>query len=154
MVFLSLSIPRYAFPLVWIGFFLVLDPINQRQGFPSIAAQLRQGRWDTVLVLFAAGLICGWFWEMWNVLSMPKWIYDVPFVGRPKLFEMPILGYGGYLPFALEVFAVWSLLQGVLGLRDDGWLRFTQPFVQLSEKTSEAALYPACAAGTAMERTG
>ena len=57
---------------------------------------MREGRWDTVLVLFAAGLICGWFWELWNVFSMPKWIYQVPFVGWLKLFEMPILGYGGY----------------------------------------------------------
>jgi hypothetical protein len=65
---------------------------------------------------------------MWNVHSMPKWVYDVPFVGNPKLFEMPILGYGGYLPFALEVFAAWSLVNGLLRLGDGGWLRFTRPF--------------------------
>ena len=155
MVLLSLSFPRYAFALVWIGFFLLLDPINALLGNPSIAAQLRQGRWDTVLVLFAAGLICGWFWEMWNVLSMPKWVYDVPFVGRPKLFEMPILGYGGYLPFALEVFAAWSLLQGLLRIPDVGWLRFTQPFAPLSRSTPDAvSRRPDRAAGAAMERAG
>jgi hypothetical protein len=125
---LSLAFPRFLFPFVWIGLFLALDPLNARLGNPSMTGQVRVGRWDTVLVLFAAGLVCGFFWEMWNVHSMPKWVYDVPFVGNPKLFEMPILGYGGYLPFALEVFAAWSLVNGLLRLGDGGWLRFTRPF--------------------------
>jgi hypothetical protein len=132
MFLLSLTFPRYAFPLVWIGLFLLLDPINTLLGHPSIIVQVRHGRWDTVLVLFAAGLICGWFWELWNVFSMPKWVYDVPFVGRPKLFEMPLLGYGGYLPFALEVFAAWSLLQGLVLGHDVRWLRFTEPADRLA----------------------
>jgi hypothetical protein len=127
MFLLSLAFPRYLFPLVWIGLFLALDPINALWGRPSIAAQIREGRWDTVLVLCAAGLICGGFWELWNVYSMPKWVYDVPFVGNPKLFEMPLLGYGGYLAFALEVFAVWSLLQAIVLGHKDGWVRFTSP---------------------------
>ncbi|MGH2614305.1 MAG: hypothetical protein ACRDJC_03620 [Thermomicrobiales bacterium] len=128
MFLLSLAYPRYLFSLVWIGLFLAIDPINALLGNPSIAAQVRDGRWDTALVLFATGLLCGWFWEMWNVFSMPKWVYDVPFVGRPKLFEMPVLGYGGYVPFALEVFAVWSLLFGSLLGHHRGWIRFTQPY--------------------------
>jgi hypothetical protein len=40
---------------------------------------------------------------------------------------MPILGYGGYLPFALEVFAAWSLLSGVAPGHDRDWVRFTRP---------------------------
>jgi hypothetical protein len=122
---LSLTFPRYLFSLVWIGLFLMLDPINALLGNPSIAAQVREGRWDSVLVLFAAGLICGWFWEMWNFLSMPKWVYHVPYVGWLKLFEMPILGYGGYLPFALEVFAAWSLLSGATLGHGRHWVRIT-----------------------------
>ena len=128
MFLLSLTFPRYLFPFVWIGLFLLFDPINALLGNPSIAAQVREGRWDSVLILFAAGLICGWFWEMWNVLSMPKWVYHVPFVGWLKVFEMPILGYGGYLPFALEVFAAWSLLSGATIGHDREWLRFTWPY--------------------------
>ena len=130
---LSLVFSRYLFPFVWIGLFLALDPLNALLGHPSLTAQVREGRWDTVLVLFAAGLTCGWFWEMWNVNSMPKWVYDVPFAGSPKLFEMPILGYGGYLPFALEVFAAWSLLHGTLLGRDHGWVRFMRPYERTAE---------------------
>jgi hypothetical protein len=43
---------------------------------------------------------------MWNYWSLPQWYYTVPHVGFGKVFAMPILGYGGYLPFALEIFAV------------------------------------------------
>jgi hypothetical protein len=49
-----------------------------------------------------AALICGFFWEMWNYGSMARWIYNVPYVNRFHLFEMPVLGYAGYLPFGVE----------------------------------------------------
>ena len=121
----SLLWPRFAFPLVWIGLVLLVDPINRLLGWRSLAGEVAGGRWDTVLVLWAAGLVCGFFWEFWNVLAMPKWVYQVPFVGEPKLFEMPSLGYGGYLPFALEVFAAYNLLHGLVFRRRDSYLTFT-----------------------------
>jgi hypothetical protein len=71
---------------------------------------------------------------MWNVFSMPKWVYDVPFVDWLKLFEMPFLGYGGYLPFALEVFAAWSLLSGATLGHDRDWVRFTRPYEGAAER--------------------
>lgn len=120
----SLAFPDILFPFVWIGLFLLLDVINALTGGRSITEQVAQRRWDTVLVLFAAGLTCGFFWEMWNFWSMPKWVYDVPLVSEPKLFEMPILGYGGYLPFALEVYAAYHLLHTLLFRRPDTYLRF------------------------------
>ncbi|MBA2595021.1 MAG: hypothetical protein H0V00_00155 [Chloroflexia bacterium] len=143
MFALSLALPRVLFPLVWIGLFLALDPINALLGNPSIAVQVRTGRWDTVLVLFAAGLTCGLFWEFWSVLSMPKWVYTVPFAAEPHLFEMPILGYGGYLPFALEVFAAWAFLQVFDPGRNANWLRFTQPYQDLTREESVPAIHPA-----------
>ena len=33
---------------------------------------------------------------------------------------MPVLGYGGYLPFALELFALYHLFAGILG-HGAGW---------------------------------
>ena len=123
----SLVFPDVAFPLVWIGVFLLLDAVNALTGGKSIAAQVAAGRWDTVLVLFAAGLTCGFFWEMWNFWSLPKWIYDVPYVSGPKLFEMPLPGYGGYLPFALEIYAFYQFLNTLLFRRRDDWLHFEEP---------------------------
>jgi hypothetical protein len=79
-----------------------------------------------VLILFLAGITCGVFWEMWNFYSMPKWIYEVPYVDFLKLFEMPILGYGGYFSFALEIYAFYQLLHTILFRRRDDYLRFDE----------------------------
>ena len=123
----SLVFPDVAFPLVWIGLFLLVDAVNALTGSQSIAAQVARGRWDTVLVLFAAGITCGFFWEMWNYWSMPKWVYDIPYASRPLVFEMPLLGYGGYFPFALEVYAFYHLLHGLVYRRPDDCLHFDEP---------------------------
>jgi hypothetical protein len=124
MFSLSLAFPRYFFPLVWLGVFFTLDPINALAGQPSIAKQVAQNRWNTVIILFASGLTCGFFWEMWNFWSMPKWIYDITYADRYTLFEMPILGYGGYLPFALEVYAIYHFLRLIIRKREREFLRF------------------------------
>ncbi len=126
MVVLALVFPGQAFPLVWIGLFVFLDPINRLTGGRSLAAQAAARRWDTVLVLFAAGITCGFFWEMWNSRSMPMWVYRVPYADGPKLFEMPWLGYGGYLPFALETYASYHLLHTLLFRAPDAYLRFDE----------------------------
>ena len=56
----------------------------------------------TLLRLSMAALICGFFWELWNWHSLAKWIYHVPFVQTLHVFEMPLPGYFGYLPFGWE----------------------------------------------------
>ncbi len=104
---LSLLFPRQCFPFLWLSLLLILDPINDHFGEPSVIGLLRGRAYARVGRLMAAGLICGFFWEMWNFWSLPKWYYTVPYVGFAKLFEMPALGYGGYLPFALEIFVVY-----------------------------------------------
>ena len=67
------------------------------------------------IILFAplvGALICGFFWEMWNYFSLARWTYTIPFVQRFHLFEMPILGYGGYLPFGLACLLAGRLVIG------------------------------------------
>lgn len=122
----SLIFPGVAFPLVWVGIFLLLDPINVLIGGKSLLSQVAEGRWDTILVLFAAAITCGFFWEMWNFWSLPKWVYHVPYVGHPKIFEMPVLGFGGYFPFALEIFAFYNLVHTLVFRRRDTYLRLDE----------------------------
>ncbi len=137
MFILSLTVPRYAFALVWLGMFFFLDPLNALFGGKSLAEETSRRRWDTVLILFAAGLTCGFFWEMWNIRSLPKWIYTVPLFERPKLFEMPWLGYGGYLPFALEVYAAYHLLHGLLFRQRDRYLRFDAAAIDTPDRPGD-----------------
>ena len=74
---------------------------------------MRDGRWRRIVLLALAALICGFFWEMWNYWSATKWAYAVPFVERFKIFEMPVLGFAGYLPFGLECAVVADAVPGV-----------------------------------------
>jgi hypothetical protein len=107
---LTMLWPHYFFPGVWLCLFFLVDPVNALLGRRSLLADAIAGRWRLVFVLALAGLTCGFFWEMWNVFSMPKWTYSVPLVPQQRLFEMPLLGYSGYIPFAFECFAVYTLL--------------------------------------------
>jgi len=102
--------PRLCFPFAWTSLVLLLEPLARRLGRRSLLDDLARGDWRPWVSLWIAGLTCGFFWEMWNALSWPKWIYHIPGVGFGKVFEMPILGYLGYLPFSLELFLVAQLM--------------------------------------------
>ncbi len=99
--------PKLFFPLVWVSFYFLLDPVNYLHKQPSIIKHLKDRKLKVPLSLMLAGLIAGFFWEFWNYWAIIKWYYNVPFVGFFKIFEMPILGYLGYLPFALELYAMY-----------------------------------------------
>lgn len=114
MLALMLIWPEYGFPLCWISVLFIIDPLVGLLGGRSLADEVRNGDWSVVINLAIAGLICGFFWEFWNSQAMPKWTYTVPHVGFLKVFEMPLLGYGGYIPFALELFAIYNLARRLL----------------------------------------
>lgn len=121
MLVAVIALPRYCFPLVWACLFFVFDSLNGMMGAPSLLGFLERGNWRPVIALALGALTCGFFWEMWNFYSLPKWIYTIPFVDVLHVFEMPLPGYLGYLPFGLEVFALYVLLMEVLGLKRTGF---------------------------------
>jgi hypothetical protein len=98
--------PYLAAP-VFLGFAFLLDPLNARAGAESILGDSRRGRYDRLINLLAAGLICGFLWEAWNYRAGAKWLYTVPILPEVRIFEMPILGYGGFPAFAVECFTMY-----------------------------------------------
>jgi len=110
MLALALAWPRLFYPFVWTSLVLILEPLNCWLGRRHFLQDLQHGDWRPVLSLSLGALICGFFWEMWNYYSYPKWIYHTPGAQFLHLFEMPLLGYGGYIPFALELCALKNLL--------------------------------------------
>jgi hypothetical protein len=134
LVFLGLMLwqPDRFFPLVWLSLIFLLEPVNIWLGNRSLTHWTAQGDWRPVVSLFLGALACGFFWEMWNYYSHPKWIYSTPGVDFLKVFEMPLLGYGGYLPFALELFALYHLVTGLLGDRLSSYLRL-EPSPELAQ---------------------
>jgi hypothetical protein len=95
---------------VFLGFVLFLDPLNARAGRESI---LGDGNSRRLVNLLVAGFICGGLWEFWNYWSGAKWIYNVPIFSDVKIFEMPVLGFAGFPPFAVECFVMYVWVRGV-----------------------------------------
>ena len=102
--------PNMLFPLLWVAPLLILLSLQALLREPHIFSGLREGNWSEVMAAALAAIVCGLFWETWNFYSLAKWKYAVPYVQRFPVFEMPLLGYAGYLPFGLECAVVGSLL--------------------------------------------
>lgn len=102
-------------PLVWIGFVLLLEPLNYRRGRPSWLGALAAGDASLLVALLGAGAVCGVLWEFWNYWALTRWTYTVPYLGQVRIFEMPVLGYLGFPPFALECYAMYHWVRGALG---------------------------------------
>ena len=103
--------PDYLFALLWISPLLIVLAVQVLSGEPLFLEQLSQGDWRPVISAALAALLCGFFWEMWNYLSLARWEYSVPFVHRFQIFEMPFLGYAGYLPFGIECLTIMELIK-------------------------------------------
>jgi len=101
-------------PVVWLSFILFLDPLNYVRGQPSIINDLARGDWRRLWALLASGLVCGVLWEFWNYWAIAKWTYTVPFFGHVKIFEMPVLGFLGFPPFAVECWVMYIFLRSLL----------------------------------------
>ncbi len=110
MLALMLLWPKYFYPFVWVSVAFILEPANRLLGRPHLLQWLEHGDWRPVISLSLGALICGFFWEMWNEWSWPQWIYHTPGANFLHVFKMPLPGYGGYVPFALELFALKNLL--------------------------------------------
>jgi len=105
--------PDFLFPLLWISPLLIIVSLQTLMGEPHVFSDLVKGNWRLVISAALAALFCGWFWEMWNYFSLAKWEYSVSFVHRFQIFEMPVLGYAGYLPFGLECVVIGNFLEGL-----------------------------------------
>jgi hypothetical protein len=108
-------------PLVWLGLALFFDPLNALRGWPSATADIFRGRYLRPAALSLAGVACGALWEFWNYWAVSRWTYTVPYqLFGWKVFEMPVLGYLGYPPFAVECWAMYVFLRSLLGPRPVG----------------------------------
>jgi hypothetical protein len=112
-VFLSaapLVWPRYFFATVWLGPIFLLDPLLEKVQVRSLSLSISSGNRRRLWSLLLGGLACGLMWEFWNFWAPSKWIYTVPYFSRWKVFEMPLLGFIGFPPFALECWIMYHLL--------------------------------------------
>lgn len=109
MLIIPIAFPsRYLAAPVWLGFIFLLDPINYFFGTKSLFRDLEKGKLNILFSLLLSGLTCGLLWEFWNFWAHTKWIYSVPILGNIKIFEMPVIGYLGFIPFAVECYVMYN----------------------------------------------
>ncbi len=110
--FLIGKLPEVFFPLLWGGPVLTWICLNTLLSTPLDMGGVSRGNWRWALTWAFAGLACGFCWELWNFYSLAKWTYQIPWFETLYIFEMPLAGYTGYLPFGLEcglvIMAVWG----------------------------------------------
>ena len=109
--------PDCAYPLLWISPLMVFVLVQILLKEPCILDRLKGGSWGLVFRYEIAALCCGLCWETWNYYSMAKWVYAVPWVHRWQIWEMPLIGFAGYLPFGVECAAVTFWLYDAFGLK-------------------------------------
>ena len=113
-ILLAISWPSLFFPLVWLCFIFLLEPLNYWLRNETFLADLERKNWTRIWSWILAGLVAGFFWELWNSFAGSHWEYSLPYLNFWRVFHMPVFGYTGFMPFALEIFAFYQLL---------GWLR-------------------------------
>lgn len=110
LLVLSVLFPNLFFPLVWLGFIFLLEPLNYRLKIDSLLADAERQHGNRIISWLLAGFAAGVLWESLNYWAGSHWEYTIPYLNFCKIFQMPVFGYGGFLPFALEIFAMYSLL--------------------------------------------
>ena len=113
---LPIPIARYTFGFVWVGFILLLEPLNLQLGVESPLGEWARGDPRPALRLLAAGMIAGFLWEFWNFWAAAGWRYAIPWPldFGVYYFRMPVLGLLGFPPFAWECWAMFQLLKRAL----------------------------------------
>lgn len=111
--------PEALYAMLWLAPLLVLAGLQQLLLGETLLAPLARGDWRPLLQPALAGLLCGLLWELWNSGSFARWHYSIPYVQRFHVFEMPLLGYAGYLPFGIECALITDLVARLVAGRSE-----------------------------------
>lgn len=106
------SWPHWFYPALWVAPLALILGASILRAEPGVETEVARGDWRRAATWMVAALICGFCWELWNWHSYAKWIYTMPGVERWRIFEMPLLGYAGYLPFGMECLVVAERILG------------------------------------------
>ncbi len=124
LLFFLAFFPNLLFPYLWVGPLLILSLLLLRYKIPNPFSQIKEGNWSPLLLMALAGFIMGLLWEGNNFLSAQHhpflsyvpgyWIYNIAYVNVVHIFEMPILGLMGYLPYGLNNWIWWIIFSKLI----------------------------------------
>lgn len=112
--------PDLLFGFLWVAPLCILAAVLSKLSIWTPFALLKEGNWTPVLLFNITYLIQGFLVECWNYFSATHlddgtilthnpdyWSYSVPYVNVLHVFEMPLLGFLGYMPFGLYCVIWW-----------------------------------------------
>ena len=112
--------PDKLFWLIWVGPLLITASALSLLNIWTPFTDMQRGDWTKVMTIALATVCNSLCWEMWNYWSTPNnpnfWQYNLPYVHEFLIFEMPLLGFSGYLFFGPVCWVCWILCAKVLGL--------------------------------------
>jgi len=107
----------YLCPLPWISVLLWFEGMNSHLNFGSFSDEFKKGNYSFFVSLLISGIVAGFLWEFWNYWAITKWNYHVPYLPNVKIFEMPVLGYLGFPPFALECYLMYRFARACVPIK-------------------------------------
>jgi hypothetical protein len=110
LIILALTWPRLFFPLGWLCLIFLIEPLNHWLKNETLLKDLKKRDWTLFWSWLLTGLVSGFLWEFWNFWAGSHWEYSLPYLNFWRIFQMPVFGYIGFLPFALEIFVLYQLL--------------------------------------------
>jgi hypothetical protein len=120
-MFASGLFPNGVFFALWVSPLVIIAVLLDRFDIWTPFKPVKDGNWTPLLLFALTYFLQGITMEGWNYFSAfhgddgiftyapAYWAYSIPYVGEPKLFEMPILGYLGYLPFGVYCWIWWIM---------------------------------------------
>lgn len=120
-MFASGLFPDGFFFTLWVSPMVIIGVVLARIDVWTPFTPLRDGNWAPLVTFSLTYLIQGVLMEGWNYFSAihdsaghvvfteapAYWVYDIPYVDVHHLFEMPLLGYLGYIPFGVYCWIWW-----------------------------------------------
>jgi hypothetical protein len=111
--------PNEMFFAIWLAPLLMLALVLDALDIWTPFTLIKKGDWSPIMLIALSWVAAGLFVECWNYFSAGHvngelittntfyWAYSVPYVNTAHLFEMPILGYLGYLPYGIYAGLWW-----------------------------------------------
>jgi len=111
------------FWMVWLGPLILISICLSLLKIWTPFSPIKSGNWSHFLLMGLATLFNGFFWEMWNYWSSPNnpnyWKYNLPYIHDFLIFEMPVLGFSGYIFFGAVCWVMFILLGKIFNFSTD-----------------------------------
>lgn len=131
LLFLMPFYPTYLCPIIWLSPLIIITVALDLLGIWTPFAPIKKGNWTPVLFMALTYLVEGFLLEGQNYASASHangivqteypgyWVYNVPFVNDFHVFEMPVVGFYGYLPFGIYCLVWWISFAFLLKIPTD-----------------------------------